>query len=66
MWSSSAVCRKLHIALLEAREDVCNGISRAILAIVCPDYDHEPGTRALCVRNTNGCVKNSHTFDDLS
>lgn len=36
--------RKLHIALLEAREDVCTGISRANTAIVYPGYDHKPGT----------------------
>ena len=31
------LCRwKLHIALLEAREDVCTGISRANTAIVYP------------------------------
>ena len=39
------LCRKkLHIALLEAREDVCTGISRANTAIVYPGYDHKPGT----------------------
>ena len=44
--------RKLHIALLEAREDVCTGISRANTAIVYPGYDHKPGTlkAELCVR----------------
>ena len=36
--------RKLHIAVLEAREDVCTGISRANTAIVYPGYDHKPGT----------------------
>lgn len=35
---------KLDIVLLEAREDVCTGISRANTAIVYPGYDHEPGT----------------------
>ena len=39
------LCRwNLHIALLEAREDVCTGISRANTAIVYPGYDHKPGT----------------------
>lgn len=36
--------RKLDIALLEVREDVCTGISRANTAVVYPGYDHEPGT----------------------
>ena len=35
---------KLDIILLEAREDVCTGISRANTAIVYPGYDHKPGT----------------------
>lgn len=35
---------KLNIALLEAREDVCTGISRANTAVVYPGYDHKPGT----------------------
>lgn len=39
------LCRyQLHIALLEAREDVCTGVSRANTAIVYPGYDHKPGT----------------------
>ena len=37
--------RKLNIVLLEAREDVCTGISRANTAVVYPGYDHRPGTR---------------------
>lgn len=32
------------ILLLEAREDVCTGISRANSAIIYPGYDHKPGT----------------------
>ena len=47
------LCRRnLHIALLEAREDVCTGISRANTAIVYPGYDHKPGTlkAEMCVR----------------
>ena len=36
--------RKLDIVLLEAREDVCTGISRANTAVVYPGYDHRPGT----------------------
>lgn len=35
---------KLDIVLLEAREDVCTGISRANTALVYPGYDHRPGT----------------------
>ena len=39
------ICRrKLRVALLETREDVCTGISRANTAIVYPGYDHKPGT----------------------
>ncbi|MER2234772.1 MAG: NAD(P)/FAD-dependent oxidoreductase [Candidatus Limivicinus sp.] len=43
---------KLNIVLLEAREDVCTGISRANTAVVYPGYDHKPGTlkAELCVR----------------
>lgn len=36
--------RNLDIALLEAREDVCTGVSRANTAVVYPGYDHKPGT----------------------
>ncbi|MBQ9662044.1 MAG: NAD(P)/FAD-dependent oxidoreductase [Oscillospiraceae bacterium] len=32
------------VLLVEAREDVCTGISRANSAIVYPGYDHKPGT----------------------
>ena len=35
---------KLNIVLLEAREDVCTGVSRANTAVVYPGYDHKPGT----------------------
>lgn len=39
------LCRwDLNVALLEAREDVCTGISRANTAVVYPGYDHKPGT----------------------
>ena len=34
----------LSVALLEAREDVCTGITRANTAIIYPGYDHKPGT----------------------
>ena len=36
--------RKLDIILLESREDVCTGISRANTAVVYSGYDHKPGT----------------------
>ncbi len=36
--------RKLDIVLIEAREDVCTGISRANTAVVYPGCDHKPGT----------------------
>ena len=36
--------RKLDIVLLEAREDVCTGISRANTAVIYPGCDHKPGT----------------------
>ncbi len=51
------LCRRnLHIALLEAREDVCTGISRTNTAIVYPGYDHKPGTlkAEMCVRANVG------------
>ena len=35
---------KLSAVLLEARADVCSGISRANTAIVYPGYDNEPGS----------------------
>lgn len=34
----------LSAALIEKREDVCTGISKANTAIVYPGYDHKPGT----------------------
>ncbi len=36
---------KLDTVLIEAREDVSTGISRANTAVVYPGYDHKPGTR---------------------
>ena len=39
------LCRwNASVLLLEAREDVCTGISRANSAIIYPGYDHKPGT----------------------
>ena len=48
--------RKLDIILLEAREDVCTGISRANTAVVYPGYDHKPGTlkAEMTVREIHG------------
>ena len=51
------LCRwKLDTALLEAREDVCTGVSRANTAIVYPGFDHKPGTlkAEMCVRANAG------------
>lgn len=36
--------RKMSVALIEAREDVCTGVSRANTAIIYPGFDHKPGT----------------------
>lgn len=55
------LCRfKLHIALLEAREDVCTGVSRANTAIVYPGYDHKPGTLKAVMT-----VRANARFDEL-
>ena len=35
---------KVSVALIEASEDVCTGISRANTAIIYSGYDHKPGT----------------------
>ena len=42
--------------LLEQREDVCTGISKANTAIIYPGYDHKPGTlkQAMTVRANLG------------
>jgi glycerol-3-phosphate dehydrogenase len=42
----------LRVALLERREDVCTGISRANTAVIYTGYDTKPGTlkTELCVR----------------
>lgn len=52
--------RKLDIALLEAREDVCTGVSRANTAVVYSGCDHKPGT--LKAKLT---VRANATFDQL-
>ena len=55
------LCRwKLSVALLEAREDVCTGISRANTAIVYPGYDHHPGTL-----KANMTVRANSSFETL-
>ncbi|MBO6017068.1 MAG: FAD-dependent oxidoreductase, partial [Oscillospiraceae bacterium] len=51
---------KLDIVLLEAREDVCTGISRANTAVVYPGYDHKPGTL-----KAEMCVRANASFDSL-
>ncbi|MCL1835432.1 MAG: FAD-dependent oxidoreductase [Oscillospiraceae bacterium] len=47
---------RLKTALLERREDLCTGISRANTAIVYSGYDTKPGTlkTELCVRAARG------------
>ena len=47
---------KLDVTVLEAREDVCTGISRANSGIVYAGYDTKPGTlkTALCVAGSRG------------
>ncbi len=51
---------KLNTLLIEAREDVCTGISRANTAIVYSGYDTAPGTL-----KTEMCVKANLSFDSL-
>ena len=44
-FAARALCRRrLRVALVEQREDVCTGISRANTAIVYAGYDTKPGT----------------------
>ena len=47
---------KLEVAVLEQREDVCTGISRANTGIIYQGYDQHPGSlkAALCVRASGG------------
>ncbi len=56
---------KLDIVILEAREDVCTGISRANTAVVYPGYDHRPGTlkAELCVRANASFGQLCHELD---
>ena len=51
---------KLDIALVEAREDVCTGISRANTAIVYSAYDTAPGTL-----KTEMCLRANEGFEEL-
>lgn len=51
---------KLDIAITEAREDVCTGISRANTAIVYSGYDTAPGTL-----KTDMCLRANRGFDAL-
>jgi glycerol-3-phosphate dehydrogenase len=53
-FAARALCRyDVSAVLIESREDVCTGISRANTAIVYPGYDNEPGSlkAALTVRS---------------
>lgn len=50
----------LHVALVEAREDVCTGISRANTAVVYTGCDTRPGTL-----KTRLCVEACKGFDTL-
>jgi glycerol-3-phosphate dehydrogenase len=51
---------KLRTALLEAREDVCTGISRANTSIVYSGTDTKPGTL-----KSRMCVRAAQTFGEL-
>jgi len=51
---------KLKVALLEKREDLCTGISRANTAIVYSGCDTKPGTL-----KTSLCVKSAQEFPQL-
>jgi len=51
---------KLNTLLLEAREDLCTGISRANTAIIYSGANAKPGTI-----KSRMCVETSHNFGDL-
>lgn len=51
---------RLRVALLETREDVCTGISRANTAIVYSGIDTKPGTL-----KSEMCVRSAQTFGHL-
>lgn len=48
------------VALLEAREDVCTGVSRANTAVVYGGQDNKPGTR-----KAGACRRANETFGEL-
>jgi len=50
----------LHVTVLEAREDVCTGMSRANTAVIYTGCDTPPGTR-----KTQLCVRANRDFDRL-
>ena len=53
-FAARALCQyDVSAVLIESREDVCTGISRANTAIIYPGYDNEPGSlkAALTVRS---------------
>ena len=52
--------RQLHVTVLEAREDVCTGISKANTGIVYTGLDTKPGTL-----KTKLCVRANRDFDRL-
>ena len=51
---------RMTVAVLEAREDVCTGISKANTAIVYDGHDTKPGTM-----KTQMCVRANGSFDSL-
>lgn len=52
--------RSVKTVLLEKREDVCTGISRANTAVIYPGYDNRPGSM-----KTNLTLKANREFDEL-
>ena len=60
-FAARSLCRwDASVLLLEAREDVCTGISRANSAIIYPGYDHKPGTLKASMT-----VRGNGSFDRL-
>ncbi len=60
-FAARELCRfKLNTVLIEAREDVCTGISRANTAIVYSGYDTAPNTL-----KTEMCLRANGSFDAL-
>ena len=52
--------KDLHVTVLEAREDVCTGMSRANSAIVYGSQDNKPGTMKADV-----CRRANESFGEL-